>query len=120
MLIRGVFKISALWGVFLLLALPVHAERKNSIGGGIDFMGGVSNHSDQSSFNLTRYQKKVTAFYSIYPSLSLTSTGQYSTFNLDYTFVAERFEYDPPLTITSHAVNAAFAAQLGVRVSRGC
>lgn len=109
--------ISVICGLFLLLTAPAQAERKYVLGTSIDFMGGVSNQVGQSGFNLSRLEQGIVPFYSVYPSANLSSVGHHSTIDLNYTFVAERFQMTAPLTSLSHTVTGNFTAQLG-RITR--
>ena len=81
------------------------------LGTSVDFMGGVGNDT-QGSVNLEQLGEDSAPFFGVYPSVSLSSIGQRSTFNLDYTFVAERFRTTDGLTTTSHAVSGSFTSQL--------
>ncbi len=100
----------------LFVTVPVaRAERKYVFGAGIDVMGGASNHVGEGGYNLSVYQKGLVGFYSVYPSLTLQSTGQHSTFNLDYTFVGERYQTSPTITTTSHVFSTGVTSQLGSR-----
>lgn len=71
-------------------------------------MGGVT---DQPESTGGARGLEMSEFYSVYPSVSLTSLGQHSTIFLNYNFVAERFQMDPHITTTSHAFTGRIEAQ---------
>jgi hypothetical protein len=76
-------------------------------------MGGVSNQAGQSS---SLRGLDFSEFYSVYPSLTLNSKGAHSVIDLNYNFVAERFQMDPAITTTSHAFTGSLQAQASKRV----
>jgi hypothetical protein len=98
-------------GMIFLLANMGFAERKYVLGTSVDFMGGVGNDT-QGNINLQQLGEDVAPFFSVYPSVSLSSTGQHSTLKLDYTFIAEHYFTTDGLTTTSHAVTGSFNSQL--------
>jgi hypothetical protein len=108
---KSVFRICAICvigGVFFVAR--ARAERKYVLGTSVDFMGGVTNQA--RGLDLSRLGEGVFPFYSVYPSISLSSTGQRSTIDLDYTFTGEYFQTTPRLTTTSHAFTGSFTTQL--------
>lgn len=108
-------------GCAALLALVpgAQAQRNNRFSTSIDFMAGVSNQAGSAGYNLSALQKGVVPTYSVYPSLSLKSTGEHSSLDLNYTFGADRTQMSPSITMTSHAATAGFTTQLakGVRLN---
>ena len=99
----------------ILCAPPLHAERKYTLGHSLDFLAGASDESGQVGPDLTTLNPGLHTFYSVYPSIDLSSEGQHSTYDLHYSFVGERFNLDPALTTTSHSFTGNFAAQMGRR-----
>ena len=99
----------------LLLTGTLRAERKYVFGTNCDFVGGAGNQLGSSNLNLKPLNQGVIPSFSVYPSLSLESTGQHSTFDLNYTFLGERFQIDQPMTTTSHYFTISLTTQIGKR-----
>jgi hypothetical protein len=90
----------------------IRGERKNSWGTSVNFVGGGSNQVGEGS---TLRGSDLSAFYSLYPSIMLSSAGEHSTINLDYHFAVDRSQMDKGVTDTSHRFSGSIASQLGNR-----
>lgn len=75
-------------------------------------MGGMSNQTESGS---SLRSDSLRYFYSVYPSINLISVGQHSKIDLNYNFVAERFDMEPMVTTTSHTFSGSFNTQAGKR-----
>jgi hypothetical protein len=90
----------------------VRSERKNSWGTSVNFVGGGSNQVGAGS---SLRGADLSAFYSLYPSIMLSSAGEHSTINLDYHFAVDRSQMDKGVTDTSHRFSGVIESQLGNR-----
>jgi len=104
-----------------LLALAgtasVLAERKSSLSGKVDFLGAVDSNPAIEG-NQTVNTGQGTGFtYSLFPSLSFSSTGPSSQLQFHYGLGVNRFDSRSELNHESHRLGAQFVAQLTSRLS---
>jgi hypothetical protein len=90
----------------------VRGERNDSFGASIDFVGGMSDRAGQGS---SLQRKDPMPFYSVYPSIELTSDGEHSALDFNYHVAAERFQMDPKVTAISHMFTVSVESQLSQR-----
>ncbi|MFZ0428089.1 MAG: hypothetical protein WAO20_08220, partial [Acidobacteriota bacterium] len=74
------------------LALPLMAERVNTMSSTTDVVGGVDNNPAVSGLQLNRLSGDYYANWGLYPSLRWDSTGPRSQFNLNYAFGLNRVQ----------------------------
>jgi hypothetical protein len=77
-------------------------------------MGGAGNQVGNSSFAV---QDGMLPYIGAAPTLTLSSEGRRSRFDLNYTFAAERYLSEHELDSTFHIFESRFTAQLGKRAS---
>lgn len=96
----------------LAFAATLQAEQRNYVlGTTIDFVTGGQNNRNGAGFG--QAVQPVSFFYAAYPSITMTSTGARSVFNLAYTFGFDRTESDPGFSSKSHAASLGFSRGLG-------
>ena len=106
--------------IFLALAWTASAlaERKVTVSGSLDFLSAAdSNPSIANSGFLNLPDQGTTFSYSLFPSLSLRSTGPESQFQLSYSLGFNRFESRSGLNHESHSFGAEFQSQLTKNLS---
>src|SRR5262245_179877 len=82
-------------------ALVASAQQAQSvIGLSVDFVTGGRNN--QAGSDGPTAGKQLDVFYSIYPSLRLTSMGAHSALNASYTFAGDRSESEPEFRSYAH------------------
>ncbi len=94
------------------------AERKVTVAGKIDFLSAAdSNPSIADSGSLNLSDQGTTIGYSLFPSLSLLSTGPESHFQVSYSLGFNRFDSRSDLSHESHSLGVEFQSQLTGKLS---
>jgi hypothetical protein len=99
----------------LAFSTEAQAQRIYSIGAAVDLVGGMDNNPQLTLPLLTTDSAKRNEFYSIYPAVSLESTGARSVLNANYAFGWHRLATEEGTESQSHAASLAFTRQVGAR-----
>jgi hypothetical protein len=98
--------------VLLVLSAPVRAQRENTVGTTLDFVGGAELYP---RFNAPLAQSGTVPFVSTYPSISLNSQGEHSLITAGYVFGWRRAGTKLPADTKSHTASVGFSSRIGQR-----
>jgi hypothetical protein len=97
----------------VLVAVSARAERKYVIGAKVDNVAGGSSYAAVSGLSGGELPTGFSVFYSTYPTIELTSTGENSKLDLSYTFGVYRLRSSFDVGSESHGVTASYDTKLG-------
>jgi hypothetical protein len=102
--------------ICLCVTLPLHAQqRKYVVGTTVDLVSGGTNNPTTTGISLGQTNQPVTSFYSLYPSINATSTGEHSLLNFSYTFGFNRTNSQPAVNSESHGLSVKFSSPLNAQ-----
>ena len=93
------------------------SQRVYSVGAGVSLVGGLDNNLQPTLPLPTSDAAKRSHFYSIYPAVSLDSSGGHSVFSANYAFGWHRTDRDVSGESSSHVASLNFSRQVGARSS---
>ncbi|MBM3791201.1 MAG: hypothetical protein FJW35_12760 [Acidobacteria bacterium] len=98
--------------LFLLFASTSDAQthRTFRIGPSFDAAGGIGNMLGESSS--VQLPNRNIRFYAFSPSVEFSTVGERSQLDLNYSYVWERYDMTPRITVDSHVLDASFTSRL--------
>ncbi len=102
--------------LFLLLAANAHAQthRTFRLGPSLHVAGGIGNTAGESGS--VPVSSETEPFFAVAPSLEFSTTGERTQVDLGYSYLLERYQTTPRLTVDSHVLDATVASRLSQAV----